>query len=84
MIPVADELRDFHGFVTEKLEHGGVGLSPEEALDQWRADHPDPEDLAESVAAVRQALSDMAAGDVGRPADEVIAELRIRHQLPRQ
>ncbi|MFO0964059.1 MAG: hypothetical protein U0793_00545 [Gemmataceae bacterium] len=43
---------------------------------------PVPEDLRESAAAVRKALEAMAAGDKGRPADEVIAEIRSRHHLP--
>ena len=79
-----DELREFHIFVGEKLTNGGAKLSPEEALDQWRVLHPDPEELAESVSAVRQALADMAAGDRGRPVDDVLAELRSRHNLPSQ
>jgi hypothetical protein len=79
---VSDELRSFHDFIAEKLGNGDAALSPEETLDQWRALHPDPEELTQSVTAVRQALDDMAAGDPGRPLDDVVAELRQRHNLP--
>ena len=82
--PVSQELRSFKDFVSEKLESGDAGLTPEEALDQWRSLHPDPEDLQQSVAAVRKALIDMANGDRGRhqPADDVLSDLRERYQLP--
>lgn len=81
MSPAADELRGFHQFIAEKLGSGATPLSPEEVLDLWREDHPIPEDLEESVAAVREALADMAAGDTGRPVDDVLADLRARHGL---
>jgi hypothetical protein len=77
------ELAGFHEFVSEKLNNGGSDLSPEEALDQWRALHADPDELSESVAAVRLALADMAAGDSGRSVDDVLADLRSRHGLTR-
>jgi hypothetical protein len=75
---MTDELGQFHCFIGEKLTNGKSNLSPEEALDEWRHLHPDPEDLAESVAAVREALADMHAGDRGRPVDEVLADIRMR------
>ncbi|HWY87935.1 MAG TPA: hypothetical protein VNX28_14485 [Gemmataceae bacterium] len=80
----SDELREFHDFLGEKLANGGANISPEEALDQWRILHPDSEELTESLSAVREALADMASGDRGRPVDEVLAELRSRHNLPSQ
>ena len=45
--PVRDELRDFHRFIGEKVDNGGVSLSPEEALDEWRALNPAFDALAE-------------------------------------
>jgi hypothetical protein len=73
-----NELAEFHRFLSEKITNGGCSLSPEEVLDEWRADHPSSEEFAASVVAVRQALADMDRGDLGRPADEVIAEIRRR------
>ena len=44
--------------------------------------HPDVGESEESVEAIRQAIVDMEAGDIGQPFEEVIAELRRRHNLP--
>jgi hypothetical protein len=79
--PAAEELREFHTFVGQKLSQGPAKLSPEEALDEWRELHPDtadPEKPSEVVQAVRQALADMDSGDKGTPARDVVAELRSR------
>lgn len=76
-----NELAEFHHFVGEKLKNGGAALSPEEALDEWRAAHVSPEELAERVAALRIALSQADAGE-GVPAEEVVANLRRKHNLP--
>lgn len=42
---------------------------------------PERDDRAATVEAVREALADMRAGDVGVPASEAIAELRRKHGL---
>ena len=75
---VANELERFHQFVEGKLASLSTDLSPEEVLSEWRTTHPSSDDLSESVVAVKQALADMRAGDRGRPAEQVIAELRQR------
>ena len=59
------ELVGFHRFITDQLENGAATMSPEEALDTWRAQNPAPTDYVENVAAVREALADMEAGDTG-------------------
>lgn len=76
-----DELEAFQAFLTEKLKNGGPRPSPEEAVDEWRELHPEEID-EEEVAAIQEALDDMAAGDRGRPADEVMAELRAKFGFP--
>lgn len=40
----------------------------------WRAQHPTPAELTASVAAVRAAYAEMAAGDQGRPARAALRE----------
>jgi hypothetical protein len=70
-----NELARFHDFVGQQLAGGGK-LSPEEALDLWRAAHPQSEEFRESVQAVKDALDDMDAGDTGEPFDEFMRELR--------
>jgi Arc/MetJ-type ribon-helix-helix transcriptional regulator len=36
----------------------------------------------EDVAAVRQAIADMEAGDRGKPFDEFVEEFRKKHNIP--
>ncbi len=73
------DLSAFHSFVQEKLGSDEAGeLSPEDVLAEWRELHPTPGELTDSVAAVRHALADMQAGDRGRPAEDVVADLRRR------
>jgi hypothetical protein len=40
-----------------------------------------PEELEESVAAIREAIADMEAGDRGVPFDEFVAAFRKKHNL---
>jgi hypothetical protein len=79
---LSNELQEFHRFVADKLANGHANLSPEEAVDQWRDLHPIPEGLADDVAAVREALADMAAGDTGVPFEDFDLEFRAKHNLP--
>ena len=77
-----DELSAFQAFLTEKLKNGGPRPSPEEAVDEWRGLNPEPEVDPDEVAAIQEAIDDMNAGDHGRPADEVMAELRAKYGMP--
>jgi len=74
------DLQEFHAFLGKTIAKGRADLTPEEALDEWRILNPATEELAASVAAVRRAIAEMRAGDRGRPADDVIAEIRQRLQ----
>ncbi len=80
--PTLDELRDFHHFVGDKLSTHGAALSPEEALDQWRLQHPETQSSVEDAAAIQEALDDLANGDRGIPFAEFDREFRKRSQLP--
>ena len=77
-----EELREFHRFLTDKLTNDGLDLSPEEALDEWRRIHPQPQAQDEDVAAIQEALDDMASGDQGIPFDQFDRDFRSRHNLP--
>jgi hypothetical protein len=77
-----DELREFHRFLSEKLSDGRVDCSPEEAVDEWRRLHPDVGASAEEVAAIQQALTDLANGDRGILFEEFDRDFRQRHHLP--
>ena len=71
------ELASFHQFVAIKLAENHADLSPEEAVDMWRAEHPAHEDDGvEDVTAAKAALADMAAGDVGIPLEEFDRQFR--------
>lgn len=76
-----DELARFHDFLGRQLGSESRQLSPEEALDLWRAEHPEAGELRESVQAVKEALDDMDAGDTGESFDEFMRELRQRRGL---
>jgi hypothetical protein len=72
----SSELREFHRFVGEKLKNGSAGMSPEEALNEWRDQHPEPGEFPDDTEAIQEALDDMLNGDKGRPAEEVLADLQ--------
>jgi hypothetical protein len=78
-----DELRGFHRFLGEKLKNGGAHLSPEEALDEWRDQHPEGVEFEDDTEAIEEALEDMANGDTGRLYEEVMAEIMARLNLPK-
>lgn len=75
------ELHDFYEFVGERVR-AGMAVSPEEALDAWRRQHPDDSLRAEDVKAVKAALRDMKAGDAGVPFEEFDREFREKHSIP--
>ena len=76
-----EDLREFHRFLTDKLTNDGLDLSPEEALDEWRRIHPQPQARDEDVAAIQEALDDMAKGDQGIPFDQFDRDFCNRHHL---
>jgi hypothetical protein len=78
---IIEELREFHRFLADRLSAEGVDLSPEEALDEWRRLHPQTQSSDEDIAAIREALDDMAKGDRGIPFDEFDRDFRKRHNL---
>jgi hypothetical protein len=74
------DLDSFHRFAQQKIQNGGAE-SIEELFDLWRIAHPSPEEQDEIHATIRQGLADIKAGR-GRPADEVMSELRRKFNLP--
>ena len=76
-----DQLDNFHQFATEKLGNGGADLSWPELFDLWRIENPTADQQAEIYAALDESLNDIRNGR-HRPADKVVAELRIKHNLP--
>ena len=80
--PLTDELREFHGFLGEKLKNGRADVSPEEALEEWRQGNPDSQTFEDDVAAIQEALDDLDKGDRGIPLEEFDREFRKQHHLP--
>ncbi len=78
------ELAQFHQFLGRRLTAGDNGLSPEEVLDEWRLAYPASEILEADVAAVRQALDEMAGGEPGKPLADFSRDFQARHGLPLQ
>jgi hypothetical protein len=78
------DLVSFNEFIGQRLKQGDDKLSPEEALDIWRSEHPLSEDFEDTVAALREALEEMDAGVPGIPAEQFFREFRERHGLPQQ
>lgn len=74
------ELAQFHAFVGAQLQTGDPDLSPEEVLDLWLDQHPG--EAEDDTEAIREALEDMAAGDTGRPWEEIDREFRRQNQIP--
>lgn len=70
------ELHDFHRFIGTMLKNGSAHLSPEDALEQWREQHPEGIEFEDDTEAIQEAIDDMLAGDKGQPAEEFLAELR--------
>jgi hypothetical protein len=77
-----DELSNFHEFLSQKLRCSPARLSPEEVLDLWRAEHPAVDDYPNDVAALKEALADMEAGDHGTPLEHFDRKFRQRHSIP--
>ena len=75
------ELAQFQQYIAARLEKGPA-LSPEEALDLWRAENPKAEEFVDTVRALREALAEMDAGDQGTPLDEFDRAFRRGHGLP--
>ena len=72
----ANEAVEFHRFLGEQLQGGAEMKTPEQAIAAWRRQRPVPPELADGVAALREAIAAINAGDRGRPVAEVIAEAR--------
>lgn len=79
------ELQYFRDFLNEKLANGGAELTPEEALDEWRELHPDPDELEDEeddLTAIKAALDDLDRGEKAMPFEEFDREMRRKYNIP--
>ncbi len=73
-MPTKEQIDNFYEFALSYIDNGGADLSMDDLYSLYRAKQPTPAELAESVAAVRAAFAEMAAGDSGRPARQTLRE----------
>jgi hypothetical protein len=73
-MPIKQQIESFLEFASSQIANGGAELSMDELYCLWRATHPTPSELRESVAAVRSAYAEIEAGDSGRPARSALRE----------
>ena len=76
------ELEGFGQFVLGLVASGEEQLTPEQALLRWKLGQLSPEEQDEEIAAIEEALADMAAGDRGMPADEFLQQLDAKLGIP--
>lgn len=77
----ANDLAAFRNFIDERLAQGGSSLTPAQCLELWEIENTPDEERAATVQAVREALEEMRAGDIGVPAEAFLAELRHKYNL---
>ncbi len=70
------ELEAFYSFVGHTLQQGERETPPEAVLRKWRAER----EFEEACEEIQQGITDMEAG-LGRPAEEVFAEIRRKHGI---
>jgi hypothetical protein len=72
------ELIRFIEFARGLIAAGRSDLSVEEAIELWHGPSPCPDDPESTLAAVREAIADMEAGDKGTPVEELDRRVRER------
>ena len=73
------ELIRFVEFARGLIAAGRTDLSVEEAVELWHGPSPCPDDPESTIAAVREALADMEAGDEGIPFEELDRLVREKY-----
>ena len=71
-----EELNRFHEFAMDSIREHGETVSLIQLFRKWLA----LKEREEVNAAIRQGLAEMEAG-LSRPADECMAEFRLRHGI---
>ena len=75
------QLRQFHEFALAKLRNGGSEFSIDELFDQWRLDHPSPEEHEANCKAVAASIRDFDGGERGVPAEQFMKDFRSRNDV---
>jgi len=78
MRAVKQDLDHFINYARQQIESSQKNLSIDELFDQWRAQYPSDDQLAENVAAIQASINDFNKGERGTIAGEDSAHLRRR------
>jgi hypothetical protein len=78
MTQIADQINQFREFALARLNSGNKELTIDELYDEWRTQNPDPSQLADDARAVAASLKDYRNGVTGKPASEVVRNLKSR------
>jgi len=81
MSATEDDIRNFNEFALSRISRDGAEVELEDLLEEWRRQNPDPGQQQQDLLAIKAAVDDWDNGDMGRPADEVLAEIRAKHNL---
>ena len=81
MSATEDDIHNFQAFALNRINQDGVEMELEDLLEEWRRQHPDPEQKQQDLLAIKAAVAAWDNGDLGRPADDVLAEIRAKHNL---
>jgi hypothetical protein len=73
------DINSFNSFALSRLNSGGAE-SISELFDLFLIENPTDDETADVHSAISQSLEDIEAG-MGRPADQVLTELRQKHGL---
>lgn len=75
------ELQAFSEFALQRLSNNSVDTLYE-LVDEWETQQLSGDELTRNAVAIQASIDGMDAGDKGRPARSVIAEMRTRHNVP--
>jgi hypothetical protein len=81
MSTTEDDIRSFQEFAMSRISQDGADTELEDLLDEWRRQNPDPDQQQQDLLAIKAAVTAWDNGDLGRPADEVLAEIRAKYGL---
>jgi hypothetical protein len=77
----ANDLRAFRQYIDEQLTNGGAEMTLDEALIHWEAENQTDSEKEETLRAIEQGFSDIAAGRT-RSFEDFDREFRLKHRLP--
>ena len=76
----SSDLEQFHQFIAEQIARGELGVTPEDCLDLWRAAHPSPDEMAASLEAIEDGLTQARRGE-GVPLDEFVRRFKAANGI---